>query len=149
MILLQSSESTDIPFSGGSADCLCATEACSNKGVVATAQGINISFCLFSLRVADKLPRPNLVLLKHLLSVLHRISQNADTNRMDANNLAICVGPNMLSPGTGSMLPLEVQKEMNDKVSGLTYQLLSLSSSDPPSGIPLFLQRPHKRKQHC
>ncbi|NXL95012.1 TAGAP protein, partial [Alectura lathami] len=74
--------------------------------------------------VADKLPRPNLVLLKHLLSVLHRISQNADTSRMDANNLAICVGPNMLSPGAGSMLPLEVQKEMNDKVTVLVEFLI-------------------------
>lgn len=78
--------------------------------------------------VADKLPRPNLVLLKHLLSVLHRISQNAETSRMDANNLAICIGPNMLSPGTGSMLPLEVQKEMNDKVTVLVEFLIENSS---------------------
>ncbi|OXB83715.1 UNVERIFIED_CONTAM: hypothetical protein H355_013070 [Colinus virginianus] len=78
--------------------------------------------------VADKLPRPNLVLLKHLLSVLHRISQNSDTSRMDANNLAICVGPNMLSPGTGSTLPLEVQKEMNDKVTVLVEFLIENSS---------------------
>ncbi|NXC44451.1 TAGAP protein, partial [Penelope pileata] len=74
--------------------------------------------------VADKLPRPNLVLLKHLLSVLHRISQNADTSRMDANNLAICVGPNMLSPGAGSTFPLELQKEMNDKVTVLVEFLI-------------------------
>ncbi|XP_014795037.1 PREDICTED: T-cell activation Rho GTPase-activating protein-like [Calidris pugnax] len=66
--------------------------------------------------VADKLPRPNLVLLKHLLSLLHHISQNAETTRMDSSNLAICVGPNMLSPETDNTLPLEVQKEMNDKV---------------------------------
>uniref|UniRef100_A0A8D2QN62 T-cell activation Rho GTPase-activating protein n=1 Tax=Zosterops lateralis melanops TaxID=1220523 RepID=A0A8D2QN62_ZOSLA len=66
--------------------------------------------------VADKLPRPNLILLKFLLSLLHRISQNAETNRMDSSNLAICIGPNMLTPGTDSTLPLEVQKEMNDKV---------------------------------
>ncbi|KAM6086458.1 T-cell activation Rho GTPase-activating protein-like [Theristicus caerulescens] len=66
--------------------------------------------------VAEKLPRPNLVLLKHLLSLLHHISQNAETNRMDSSNLAICVGPNMLSPETDNALPLEVQKEMNDKV---------------------------------
>ncbi|XP_009880650.1 PREDICTED: uncharacterized protein LOC104284066 [Charadrius vociferus] len=65
--------------------------------------------------VADKLPRPNLILLKHLLSLLHHISQNAETNRMDSGNLAICVGPNMLSPETDNTLPLEVQKEMNDK----------------------------------
>ncbi|XP_031957854.1 T-cell activation Rho GTPase-activating protein isoform X2 [Corvus moneduloides] len=75
--------------------------------------------------VADKLPRPNLVLLKHLLSLLHHISQNAETNRMDSSNLAICIGPNMLSPGTDNALPLEVQKEMNDKVTVLVEFLIN------------------------
>ncbi|NXY03980.1 TAGAP protein, partial [Pteruthius melanotis] len=75
--------------------------------------------------VADKLPRPNLVLLKHLLSLLRHISQNAETNRMDSSNLAICVGPNMLSPGTDKALPLEVQKEMNDKVTVLVEFLIN------------------------
>ncbi|KAM9240985.1 T-cell activation Rho GTPase-activating protein [Leptosomus discolor] len=75
--------------------------------------------------VADKLPRPNLALLKHLLSLLHHISQNAETNRMDSSNLAICVGPNMLSPETDNTLPLEVQKEMNDKVTVLVEFLIN------------------------
>ncbi|NXW57235.1 TAGAP protein, partial [Eurystomus gularis] len=75
--------------------------------------------------VADKLPRPNLALLKHLLSLLHHISQNAKTNRMDSSNLAICVGPNMLSPEMDNTLPLEVQKEMNDKVTVLVEFLIN------------------------
>ncbi|NXV72135.1 TAGAP protein, partial [Atlantisia rogersi] len=75
--------------------------------------------------VADSLPRPNLLLLKHLLSLLHHISQNAETNRMDSSNLAICVGPNMLSPETDNTLPLEVQKEMNDKVTVLVEFLIN------------------------
>ncbi|NXA84090.1 TAGAP protein, partial [Thryothorus ludovicianus] len=75
--------------------------------------------------VADKLPRPNLVLLKLLLSLLHHISQNAESNRMDSSNLAICIGPNMLSPGTDSALPLEAQKEMNDKVTVLVEFLIN------------------------
>ncbi|NXY81215.1 TAGAP protein, partial [Alcedo cyanopectus] len=74
--------------------------------------------------VADKLPRSNLILLKHLLSLLHHISQNTETNRMDSSNLAICVGPNMLSPETDNTLPLEVQKEMNDKVTVLVEFLI-------------------------
>ncbi|NWJ06505.1 TAGAP protein, partial [Crypturellus undulatus] len=74
--------------------------------------------------VADKLPRPNLLLLKHLLALLHHISQSAETNRMDSNNLAICVGPNMLSPEASNTLPLEVQKEMNDKVTVLVEFLI-------------------------
>ncbi|XP_061326871.1 T-cell activation Rho GTPase-activating protein [Pezoporus flaviventris] len=75
--------------------------------------------------VAEKLPRPNLALLKHLLSLLHHISQNTETNRMDSSNLAICMGPNMLSPETDNMIPLEVQKEMNDKVTALVEFLIN------------------------
>ncbi|NXG14511.1 TAGAP protein, partial [Grallaria varia] len=78
--------------------------------------------------VADKLPKPTLVLLKHLLSLLHHISQNAETNKMDSSNLAICIGPNMLSPEMDNMLPLEVQKEMNDKVTVLVEFLINNSS---------------------
>nr|XP_054486650.1 T-cell activation Rho GTPase-activating protein-like isoform X2 [Agelaius phoeniceus] len=44
---------------------------------------------------------------------------------MDSSNLAICIGPNMLSPGTDSTLPLEVQKEMNDKVTVLVEFLIN------------------------
>ncbi|XP_068795300.1 T-cell activation Rho GTPase-activating protein-like [Struthio camelus] len=66
--------------------------------------------------VADQLPRANVLLLKPLLAVLHRISQNAGTSRMGASNLAIWVGPSMLSPGTDSTLPLEVQREIYDRV---------------------------------
>ncbi|XP_026702011.1 T-cell activation Rho GTPase-activating protein isoform X1 [Athene cunicularia] len=72
----------------------------------------------------EELKEPNLVLLKHLLSLLHHISQNAETNRMDSSNLAICVGPNMLSPETDGTLSLEVQKEMNDKVTVLVEFLI-------------------------
>lgn len=141
MVLLLSSErSARVPLSGGSVVCLSLIETCSNKEVAAPAPPINVALCLCSLRVADKLPRPNLVLLKHLLSVLHRISQNAASSRMDSNNLAICVGPNMLGPGTDSTLPLEVQKEMNDKVCW--------DRSEPCTGIPLPVQKPHKTKPH-
>ncbi|XP_069708139.1 T-cell activation Rho GTPase-activating protein isoform X2 [Phaenicophaeus curvirostris] len=75
--------------------------------------------------VADKLPRPNLILLKNLLSLLHHISQNAESNKMDSSNLAICVGPNMLSPEMDNTLPLEVQKEVNDKVTALVEFLIN------------------------
>ncbi|XP_019142027.2 T-cell activation Rho GTPase-activating protein-like [Corvus cornix cornix] len=44
---------------------------------------------------------------------------------MDSSNLAICIGPNMLSPGTDNALPLEVQKEMNDKVTVLVEFLIN------------------------
>ncbi|XP_068792587.1 T-cell activation Rho GTPase-activating protein-like [Struthio camelus] len=74
--------------------------------------------------VAGKLPRANLLLLQRLLSVLHHISDNAESNRMDASNLAICVGPNMLSPDMDNLLPLAVQKESIDKVTLLVAFLI-------------------------
>ncbi|XP_071405330.1 T-cell activation Rho GTPase-activating protein isoform X2 [Pithys albifrons albifrons] len=86
-------------------------------------------------QVAEKLPKPNLVLLKHLLSLLHHISQNAETNRMDSSNLAICVGPNMLSPEMDNTFPLEVQKEMNDKVTVLVEFLINNCSEIFEEGI--------------
>ncbi|XP_062429073.1 T-cell activation Rho GTPase-activating protein-like [Rhea pennata] len=74
--------------------------------------------------VAGLLPPANRLLLRRLLSVLHHISESAESNRMDASNLAICVGPNMLSPDMDTTLPLAVQKESNDKVTLLVELLI-------------------------
>uniref|UniRef100_A0A674HVS4 T-cell activation Rho GTPase-activating protein n=1 Tax=Terrapene triunguis TaxID=2587831 RepID=A0A674HVS4_9SAUR len=74
--------------------------------------------------VADKLPRPNLLLLKHLVFVLHHLSKTSEVNRMDSSNLAICIGPNLLTPKHAETLPLEVQKQMNDKVKTLVEFLI-------------------------
>uniref|UniRef100_A0A8D1DII0 T-cell activation Rho GTPase-activating protein n=1 Tax=Sus scrofa TaxID=9823 RepID=A0A8D1DII0_PIG len=67
-------------------------------------------------QVADKLPRPNLLLLKHLVSVLYLISKNSEVSRMDASNLAICIGPNVLSPENEHDLSLEARRDLNHKV---------------------------------
>ncbi|XP_061482343.1 T-cell activation Rho GTPase-activating protein [Rhineura floridana] len=74
--------------------------------------------------VTGKLPRPNLLLLKHLLCVLHHISKSSEINKMDSSNLAICIGPNMLTPVRDQSLPLEVQKELTDKVKTLVEFLI-------------------------
>ncbi|KAH0622419.1 hypothetical protein JD844_024716 [Phrynosoma platyrhinos] len=74
--------------------------------------------------VAGKLPRPNLLLLKHLLCVLHHISKSSEVNKMDSSNLAICFGPTMLTPDDDQGLPLEVQKELTDKVKTLVEFLI-------------------------
>ncbi|XP_068788088.1 T-cell activation Rho GTPase-activating protein-like [Struthio camelus] len=66
--------------------------------------------------VAGKLPRANLLLLQRLLAVLHHVSENVESSRMNASNLAICVGPNMLSADPDNVLPLAVQRERTDKV---------------------------------
>ena len=47
-------------------------------------------------RVIDRLPPANEVLLQHLLCALHHISRSAATNKMDAKNLSLCIGPNLL-----------------------------------------------------
>ncbi|XP_056872425.1 T cell activation RhoGTPase activating protein b isoform X3 [Takifugu flavidus] len=72
-------------------------------------------------RVADKLPGPNKVLLQHLICVLHHILESADTNKMDAHNLAVCIAPTLLHLNGA---PLDEQKEKIEKVTELTQFLL-------------------------
>ncbi|XP_032109057.1 T-cell activation Rho GTPase-activating protein [Sapajus apella] len=74
--------------------------------------------------VADKLPRPNLLLLKHLVYVLHLISKNSEVSRMDSSNLAICIGPNMLTLENDQSLSFEAQKDLNNKVKTLVEFLI-------------------------
>ncbi|XP_004770918.1 T-cell activation Rho GTPase-activating protein isoform X1 [Mustela putorius furo] len=74
--------------------------------------------------VADKLPRPNFLLLKHLISVLYLISKNSEVNKMDASNLAICVGPNMLTRENDQHLSFEAQKDLHNKVKTLVEFLI-------------------------
>ncbi|XP_066461574.1 T-cell activation Rho GTPase-activating protein [Eleutherodactylus coqui] len=69
--------------------------------------------------IAEKLPKPNLILLQHLICVLHHISKASDINKMDSRNLAVCIAPNMLIPRVDKNLPLETQKELNEKVTSL------------------------------
>ncbi|XP_072712151.1 T-cell activation Rho GTPase-activating protein-like, partial [Ciconia boyciana] len=74
--------------------------------------------------VASKLPKANLLLLKQLLTLLHNISRNAATSRMTAGNLAICVGPNLLSPAEEHTLPLDVLLQVTAKVTRLVEFLI-------------------------
>ena len=62
------------------------------------------------------MPAANLLLLKRLLSLLQHIGHNTATSRMSCNNLAICVGPNLLSPPNEDLLPLEALLEVTEKV---------------------------------
>uniref|UniRef100_A0A8C5W286 T-cell activation Rho GTPase-activating protein n=2 Tax=Microcebus murinus TaxID=30608 RepID=A0A8C5W286_MICMU len=75
-------------------------------------------------QVAEKLPRPNLLLLKHLVSVLYLISKNAEVSKMDASNLAICIGPNVLTLENDQNLSFEAQKDLNNKVKTLVEFLI-------------------------
>ena len=62
------------------------------------------------------MPAANLLLLKPLLSLLQHIGRNAGTSRMTSSNLAICVGPSLLSPPNEDLLPLEAMLEVTEKV---------------------------------
>ncbi|XP_075606127.1 T-cell activation Rho GTPase-activating protein-like [Balearica regulorum gibbericeps] len=68
--------------------------------------------------VAEKLPAANLLLLKRLLSLLQHIGHNASTSRMTSRNLAICMGPSLLSPPNEDLLPLEAALEVTAKRQG-------------------------------
>ncbi|XP_040016489.2 T cell activation RhoGTPase activating protein b isoform X2 [Gasterosteus aculeatus] len=72
-------------------------------------------------RVADDLPRHNKLLLQHLVCVLHHILQNAESNKMDAYNLAVCIAPTLLQL---ECTPLDEQKEKMKKVTELTQFLI-------------------------
>ncbi|XP_062480590.1 T-cell activation Rho GTPase-activating protein-like [Pezoporus occidentalis] len=72
--------------------------------------------------VASKLPGANLLLLRHLLSLLSSISRNVATTKMTAGNLAICLAPNLLSPP--QELPLDVLALETGKVTKLVEFLI-------------------------
>lgn len=73
------------------------------------------------IKVLDMLPGPNKLLLQHLVCVLHHILENADINKMDAYNLAVCIAPTLLQvDGT----PLDEQKEKMKKATELTQFLI-------------------------
>uniref|UniRef100_A0A3Q1EQR0 T cell activation RhoGTPase activating protein n=3 Tax=Acanthochromis polyacanthus TaxID=80966 RepID=A0A3Q1EQR0_9TELE len=73
------------------------------------------------IKVLDYLPGPNKLLLQHLLCVLHHILENADINKMDAYNLAVCIGPTLLQLDD---TPLDEQKEKMKKATELTQYLI-------------------------
>ena len=66
--------------------------------------------------MAQKLPAANLLLLQRLLALLQRIGHNASTSRMTSSNLAVCLGPNLLSPPNEDQLPLQAMLEVTAKV---------------------------------
>ncbi|XP_054676792.1 T-cell activation Rho GTPase-activating protein-like, partial [Grus americana] len=74
--------------------------------------------------VAEKLPAANVLLLKRLLSLLRRIARSAGTSRMSSSNLAICMGPSLLSPPHEDLLPLEAMLEATEKVKVLVEFLV-------------------------
>nr|XP_057939004.1 rho GTPase-activating protein 20 isoform X2 [Doryrhamphus excisus] len=73
-------------------------------------------------RLLRLLPAENLLLLRHVVAVLHRIQGNAHDNQMNAFNLSVCIAPSMLwAPTPGSP---EVEGEGTKKVCQLVRFLI-------------------------
>ncbi|KAF6717088.1 T-cell activation Rho GTPase-activating protein [Oryzias melastigma] len=64
-------------------------------------------------KVVDELPAANKLLLQYLICVLHHILESADINKMDAHNLAVCIGPTLLQLDD---TPLDGQREKMQKI---------------------------------
>jgi hypothetical protein len=48
-------------------------------------------------KLLDKLPAENLLLLQHVVCLLWHIAQHSSVNKMCPSNLAVCIGPSLLS----------------------------------------------------
>uniref|UniRef100_A0A1A7WRX9 T-cell activation RhoGTPase activating protein n=1 Tax=Iconisemion striatum TaxID=60296 RepID=A0A1A7WRX9_9TELE len=92
-----------------------------NKWIVALEHEDAQQRVLEITKVVDDLPGLNRLLLQHLICVLHHIQERSDTNKMDANNLAVCIGPTLLQLDD---TPLDGQREKMQKVTELTQFLI-------------------------
>ena len=74
---------------------------------------------------SSQLPRPNRLVLMFLMKLLHDISLESDTNKMNCRNLSIVFGPNLIRGGRGrevapsdlSEFPAKVVEVMIEKFS--------------------------------
>ena len=84
------------------------------------------------------MPNVNLLLLKHLLSLLQNIGRNTSTSRMTVGNLAICMEQNLLSPVEKHTLPVDVLVQVTVKVCSI-YQLATAFQTHQRSAIQRHL----------
>lgn len=71
------------------------------------------------LKMMERLPAANYDLLKYIISFLTRVSAHAETNRMDARNLALVFGASLLNPHPEAPFTL-----MNVQYQNVLVQLL-------------------------
>lgn len=76
---------------------------------------MNIAF-LFPQGDLVKLSAASLLLLEQLLALVQHISQHAFTSHITCGNLAICLGPKLLSPLQEEHLELQAMLAENDRV---------------------------------
>ncbi|XP_062911251.1 T cell activation RhoGTPase activating protein b [Mobula hypostoma] len=95
-------------------------------------------------QLLDKLPRHNCLLLRSVFCMLYHINKHSEVNKMDAYNLAVCIGPNML--WTSKPPPDELQKEVTAKVVGLMQFLIENCCQIFGDEIPTILGEPARRQ---
>lgn len=98
--------------------------------------------CLLS-----KLPSVNLQLLKHLVCVLQRIAQNACENKMSSENLAVCIGPSLLSPTTTNSPLLETEDVSKKVPKVVAYIIDNCQSLFGKECLSLFWD--NSRRESC
>ncbi|XP_051867925.1 T cell activation RhoGTPase activating protein b [Pristis pectinata] len=93
---------------------------------------VNMEEMPFEERVAKikqllaKLPSHNCLLLRYVFCVLYHINKHSQVNKMNAYNLAVCIGPNMLwtKKLNYRITENELQKEVTSKVVTLMQFLI-------------------------
>ncbi|XP_078086708.1 T cell activation RhoGTPase activating protein b [Mustelus asterias] len=73
-------------------------------------------------QLLTKLPCHNCLLLRYLFCVLYYINKHSEVNKMDAYNLAVCIGPNML--WLNKPVSIELQKEVLARIVDLMQFLI-------------------------
>lgn len=67
------------------------------------------------LSLLTQLPPANMQLLQYTLCILWHIAHQANENKMPASNLAVCIGPSLLNPGSFQSAAL-LQEDVTKKV---------------------------------
>lgn len=100
--------------------------------------------------LVEKLPTDHLLVLKHLLSFLNRVSRLSDSNKMTVANLAMVFGPNLLRPENDTPMTLMQDAPSVNEIVGILIQYESklnpsilMKSSSVTKEKP---QLPDKRK---
>lgn len=99
------------------------------------------------LNLIQQLPMANFNLLQHLLCVLWHIARHSSENKMSAANLAVCIGPSLLSPllapshHTSSIHQQEVTKKVPKLVA---YLIENCSDIFGPDCLHLFGEMPER-----
>lgn len=82
----------------------------------------------FTISLLKRLPPANVELLRHFLCVLWHINHRSGENKMPSSNLAVCIGPSLLSPKlVDGYHSLTLQSEISEQVPQLVEYLIEQS----------------------